>query len=710
MNDPAEVFLQEAAELLDQLEQALLDLEQFPSDNALIDTAFRALHTLKGSGAMFGFDALSSFVHDFETTFDLVRKGRASSSRDLIAIALSAKDHIRILTERPNEADAVAGERILAELRHVLDSQNQNAVASAKPAVTPSPAEFSESPSAWPVPEPGSGPAVMAEWRIRFRFDEHVLVNGTNPLLLLDELRSLGDCTVTVVTDAVPLLDELRPEVCYFAFDVMLTTDQPRAMIDDVFIFIVDDMALTIERADAALPIGESVTAATASPHAIGTDAPAQNPSLARTSMMTPEGVLPDEHVPVPMPTRQTSGDNSGASRKDSTVRVPAERVDELMDRVGELVIAQARLSQLAEKAHDLDIKAVAEEIQRLASGLRDVTMGIRMMPIGSLFGRFRRLAHDLSRDLGKPIKLITSGEETELDKTMIERLADPLVHLIRNAVDHGLEDPSERAAAGKDANGHIKLIARHSGAEVLISVTDDGRGLNTAKIRAKAEAQGLISADAQLTESEIHQLIFHAGFSTADAVTKLSGRGVGMDVVKRDIEAMRGIIDVTSSEGHGTGITLRLPLTLAIIEGLLVRVGAGRYVVPLSVVEECVELSATDDRRSTERNFMNVRGDLVPFIRLRDLFDARVPADLHQKVVIVAAGDLRVGLVVDQIIGNHQTVIKTLSKLHADVASFSGATILGDGTVALILDVSHLVDRIQANARHSKARNQEAA
>ncbi|MHB8887163.1 MAG: chemotaxis protein CheA [Methylovirgula sp.] len=705
MNDPAEVFLQEAAELLDQLEQALLDLEQFPSDNALIDRAFRALHTLKGSGAMFGFDALSSFVHDFETTFDLVRKGRASSSRDLIAIALSAKDHIRILTERPNEADAVAGERILAELRRVLDSQNQNAVESAKPVAKPFPAELSESPSAWLGPEPGSGPAVMAEWRIQFRFDEHVLVNGTNPLLLLDELRSLGDCTVTVVTDAVPLLDELRPEVCYFAFDVRLTTDQPRAMIDDVFIFIVDDMALTIERADAALPIVESVTAAPTSPPAIGTDAPAQNPSLARTSMMTPEGVVP-EHVP----TRQTGGDNSGASRKDSTVRVPAERVDELMDRVGELVIAQARLSQLAEKAHDLDIKAVAEEIQRLASGLRDVTMGIRMMPIGSLFGRFRRLAHDLSRDLGKPIKLITSGEETELDKTMIERLADPLVHLIRNAVDHGLEDPSERAAAGKEANGHIKLIARHSGAEVLISVTDDGRGLNTAKIRAKAEAQGLISADAPLTESEIHQLIFHAGFSTADAVTKLSGRGVGMDVVKRDIEAMRGIIDVTSSEGQGTGITLRLPLTLAIIEGLLVRVGAGRYVVPLSVVEECVELSATDDRRSTDRNFMNVRGDLVPFIRLRDLFDAHVPADLHQKVVIVAAGDLRVGLVVDQIIGNHQTVIKTLSKLHADVASFSGATILGDGTVALILDVSHLVDRIQANARHSKARNQEAA
>lgn len=708
--DPAELFLQEAAELLDQLEQALLDLDQSPENSSdLINTAFRALHTLKGSGAMFGYDALSTFVHDFETAFDQVRKGRVPASHDLIAIALTAKDHIRVLIERPNEADGQGSACILSELRRVLDGSDQ---------LSTEPATASSGPSA-PVDSPAM-PEIAEEasditdapsavtWRLRFRFQENVLVNGTNPLLLLDELRGLGDCHVTIGTDALPQLSDLRPEVCYLAFDVTLTTDQPRSAIDDVFIFVVDEMELVIEPADAA--VAETLPS-------ISVPAVLEPASQAIKEYQAPAASVPAPSVSKSLgpagdsaPDQQRVKESSSASRKDGTVRVPAERVDELMDRVGELVIAQARLSQLAEKAADLDIKAVAEEIERLASGLRDVTMGIRMMPIGSLFGRFRRLIHDLARDLGKPVELLTYGEETELDKTMLDQLADPLVHLIRNSVDHGLESPVERSGAGKAESGHIKLVARHAGAEVLISVIDDGRGLNTAKIRAKAEAQGLIPPNAVITESEIHQLIFHAGFSTADEVTKLSGRGVGMDVVKRNIEAMRGTIDISSRLGHGTEITLRLPLTLAIIEGLLIRVGTGRYVIPLSVVEECVELSAAQNTRSNGHSFMNIRGDLVPFVRLRELFEVNMVADLHQKVVIVAAGDLRIGFVVDQIIGNHQTVIKTLSRLHADVECFSGATILGDGAVALILDVPHLIDLGQTHEKSRRLKGREAA
>jgi two-component system chemotaxis sensor kinase CheA len=330
--------------------------------------------------------------------------------------------------------------------------------------------------------------------------------------------------------------------------------------------------------------------------------------------------------------------------------------------------------------------------------------MGIRMVPIGSLFGRFRRLVHDLSRDLGKEVVLVTSGEETELDKTMIERLADPLVHLIRNSIDHGLEQPSDRSAAGKSSRGEVKLTARHSGAQVLISIADDGRGLDRDRIRAKAEEQGLVAPGAPVSDSELFQFLFHPGFSTAREITAVSGRGVGMDVVKQTIESLRGSIDISTRVGQGTEMTLRLPLTLAIIDGLLVRVGRGRYAIPLSAVEECVELSALEDVRSKGRSFLNIRGDLVPFLRLRDLFSTKTEADPYQKIVIVSAGDLRVGLVVDQIIGNHQTVIKSLSKLHADVETFSGATILGDGTVALILDIPHLVEFGQAREERLKA------
>jgi two-component system, chemotaxis family, sensor kinase CheA len=386
------------------------------------------------------------------------------------------------------------------------------------------------------------------------------------------------------------------------------------------------------------------------------------------------------------------------------SIRVPAERLDDLMDRVGELMIAQSRLSQVAANSNDAEVKEVAEEIERLAVELRDTTMGVRTMPIGSLFGRFRRLVHDLAQQLDKKIVLTTNGEETELDKTMIERLNDPLIHLIRNSIDHGLEAPEARIAAGKSPHGHITLSARHAGTEVLVSIVDDGRGLDRTRIQARAEEQGLLPAGAKPSDSELFQVLFQPGFSTAREVTSLSGRGVGMDVVKRAIEGLRGKIDVASTPGKGTVMTLRLPLTLAIIDGLLVRVGAGRYVLPLSAVEECVELSTAEDARQHGRSFLNIRGDLVPYLRLRELFKTSCPPDPYQKVVIVSAGGQRVGLVVDQVIGNHQTVIKSLSKLHADSETFSGATILGDGAVALILDVAHLVDFGQAHEDRLKA------
>ena len=449
--------------------------------------------------------------------------------------------------------------------------------------------------------------------------------------------------------------------------------------------FVLDDMTLEIK------PLARD-----------DTPAPAE-PATAKTPTAASE-----------LPAGSTSGDANATSRaepvsrrdqnrrsddKGLSVRVPAERLDELMDRVGELVIAQARLSQLAHARTDIGIKTIAEEIERLACGLRDTTMGIRMVPIGSLFGRFRRLVHDLSRDLDKPVELVTSGEDTELDKTVIERLADPMVHLIRNAIDHGIETQTSRADTAKSSIGRIELLAEHVGAQVLITVRDDGRGLDAVKIRAKAEDQGLIQPGSAMSDQDLYQLLFYPGFSTAQSISALSGRGVGMDVVKRTIESLRGTIELATTPGQGSSVALRLPLTLAIIEGLLIRVGEGRYVIPLSAIEECVELPAHMGQASRARSFLDIRGTLVPFLRLRDLFEEDGTPDEHQKVIITSVGDTRVGLVADQIIGSHQTVIKSLSKLHSDVTMFSGATILGDGAAALILDVSQLVAAGQAKA-----------
>lgn len=656
-SNPADTFPQEAQDLLDQLEQALLDLEHTPDNRDLVDTAFRALHTIKGSGSMFGFEHVADFTHNFETAFDRVRKGQVPVTPNLVAVALAAKDHIRTLIEQhPSAESAPAGEPILADLRAIVQSPDAPVATAAAPTVF-------------------AAPAGLTQWRIRFRLPGDALVRGNNPLLLLDELRTLGETAVVALTDAVPTLDVFEAEGCYLGWDVTLSTTQPRSAIDDVFIFVADDMDLQIEQIGAASE-PPAVQAA-----AVDAGKPGAEPTIAREIDA-----------------------NREASKANTSLRVPAERLDELMDRVGELVIAQARLTQLAGAGADVAIKSVAEEIQRLSSGLRDITMSIRMVPIGSLFGRFRRLVHDLSRDLNKGVELVTSGEETELDKTMIERLADPLVHLIRNAIDHGLEDPAGRSAAGKPERGQVKLLARHSGAEVLISIVDDGRGLDRDRIRAKAEEQGLLAPGTTMSDGELFQFLFHPGFSTAKEITAVSGRGVGMDVVKRTIESLRGTIDITTQAGRGTEMTLRLPLTLAIIEGLLVRVGTGRYAIPLSAVEECVELSAVDDGRSKGRNFLNIRDELVPFIRLRDLFSASSEPDPYQKIVIVSSGDLRVGLVVDQIIGSHQTVIKSLSKLHADVETFSGATILGDGMVALILDIAHLVEFGQSREERLKA------
>ncbi|MBB4349192.1 MULTISPECIES: chemotaxis protein CheA [Rhizobiaceae] len=660
--DPIAVFRTEAAELLEQIEAGLLDLNVNLGDKDQVDAVFRGLHTLKGSGAMFGFEALAAFTHHCETAFDRVRKGEVPATHALVTAVLEAKDHMRALVETPAGDHEAVSEVLLANLRHAVDGSGDPAAAS----VSAAPAK--------------------TLFKIRFSLPQNAMANGTNPLPLLDELRDLGTCRIVADRSGIPALDELVPTDLHVSWDVELLTDQPRSAIDDVFIFVMDDMELAVEEIAVA----------------------AQTPTVAAPAPVAAAAPVAAEPVASAPPTAAATtapppGD-AKAAKANENVRVPAEKLDELMDRVGELVIAQSRLSQLAGGSGDLTLRAVSEDVERLSGELRDTMMVLRMVPVTHLFSRFRRLVHDLANETGKRIELVTEGETTEVDKSVIERLADPLVHLVRNSCDHGLETPEDRLAAGKTEAGHIHLSARQQAGEVIITIKDDGRGINKERVRAKAESSGLIAANASLSDQELYQLIFQPGFSTASQVTNLSGRGVGMDVVKRTIDALRGTINVVSRPGEGSEISLAIPLTLAIIDGLLVRVGNGRYVIPLSAVEECLELSIEEDMRSRGRSFISLRDSLVPFLRLRDLFRTNTTPDPFQKVVVISTGSERVGLVVDQIIGDHQTVIKGMSKLHHDVATFSGATILGDGDVALILDVGHLVAEGQQQEAHLRA------
>lgn len=659
---PAQTFLLEADDLLLRIEEIALELNPGDGASDLINQLFRAFHTVKGSGAMFGFDAVAAFTHHVETVLDCVREGHLPVSEELIRLILQSKDQIKTLLDAAQTSDDVPeakGAAIVTALDALLPGAGNN------------------SPSR-PVANLDSAkaairyPATQAQvYQIFFRPAADLMVSGTNPIALLNELRTLGECCVVAKTDQVPPLEQLQPDRCYLAWNITLTTDKGSNAIRDVFLFVEDGSELRIEP--------QLATAATA---------PLTTTPAAHSKAPTESGGASPQVPPPASPETSTRK----APSNQSSVRVPSDRLDRLVNLVGELVMNQSRLSQVAAQANVPNLSGPVEELERLVDELRDNVLGIRMMPIGATFSRFKRLVHDLSAELGKEIDLVTEGEETEMDKTVLDQLGDPLVHLIRNSIGHGIESPEVRAAAGKPRRGIIRLAAAHIGSNVVITIADDGRGLDPEAIRAKAVEKGLIAAAAKLSEREMYELIFRPGFSTAKQVTNVSGRGVGMDVVKRQFEALRGQVAMTSEFGKGTTLTLTLPLTLAIIDGLLVEIGRDQFIVPMSVVTENVELPHVDRTRNNGRNVVAIRGELVPYVRLRDAF-AITGTELDvEKVVIAKHGQDRVGLVVDRVLGNHQTVIQSLGKFYRDIELVSGATIMGDGRVALILDLGGLV------------------
>ena len=712
MNDKhREAYKEEAREHLQALEEVLLELEQAPADADLVDSVFRTMHTIKGSGAMFGFDDIAAFTHRIETVFDFVRKGKLSVSKKLIDLTLQARDCIRMMLEE-GERDNVFVEEVHSAFAQFNPEEGENAVLKAENANdaegTGEDISFEEIEI-----EENQSESVSAKnkdrsvtYMIRFKPDKEVFLNGTNLIGIFRELKGLGDCNIVAYHDDVPFLEACDPRLCYTNWEIILTTDRGVDAVKDVFIFVEDGAEISIKVLDegesgdeAYKKLGEILLErGDLTTEDLEKGLGKQKPL---GEILIEEGAVSPEQIQSALAEQEQVRKRRTVQQKEeaiSSIRVSSEKLDALVDLVGELVMVQARIAQMAAADEEnAELVLVSEQVERLMEQLRDNTMSIRMLPIGTIFGKFKRLVRDLSAELEKEIELVTEGAETELDKTMLESLNDPLVHLIRNCIDHAIELPFYRELMGKPRKGTITLSAVHSGANVIISVKDDGQGLSKEKIYERAVESNLIPANHEISDEELYRLIFHPGFSTAEKVTNISGRGVGMDVVRRTIETLKGSIDISTEKEKGTTITITLPLTLAIIEGLLVTVGGNYFVLPLSVVEECVDLTAEDLKKSHGRDLAHIRGEMVPYIRLRKQFGIDGGPPEAEQIVVTNSNGNRVGFVVDDVIGQHQTVVKNLGKVYKDVKGLSGATILGDGTVALIIDVPKLVQNVEA-------------
>ena len=661
-------FIEEAAELIDKLEVSLLELEKSPNDEALIQQVFRVMHTLKGNSAMFGFDLIDSFTHNLETIYDMIRNGQLEVSKDILNITFSSVDHLKAMLDEQNYEDPdfkTVHNGLMGKINRIINPSN----AETETETTKTSKEKSES---------------LSTYYILFEPNENIFKNGTNPLYLLDELCSLGEHKVFAHFNRLPGIKEITPNLCYTYWEVLLTTDQDVNAIHDVFIFVESDSKLEIQKlaeenllADKLFVEEVSQLAEVQKDVGLVTIQRLATKAAARINKEKAKQFTKE---------RIATKDKTAAS-----IRVSSDKLDHLMNLVSELVTTQARLSLFAEQTNVPGLAPIVENVHKLTRQLRDIAFSIVLIPIENLFGRFQRLVRDLSAELHKEVDFIVEGADTELDKTIIENLSDPLMHIIRNSMDHGIEDARVRIANGKPAKGKIHLKAFYSGASVIIQVSDDGAGIDPEIIHAKAISKGLVPSDKKMSKKEILDLIFLPGFSTAKKVTDVSGRGVGMDVVKKKISDIRGEVEVESEVGKGTTITIKLPLTLSIIDGLLVSIDSSPFVIPLSSIDKIYAVDK-ESIYSSFNNLVTLDGTQIPFFSLRKEFNLQPSNEELEQVVVVNFEDNRVGLVVDYVIGEYQAVLKPLGKHYKSHDIFSGATILGDGTVALVMDTNKII------------------
>ncbi|MCX7096202.1 MAG: chemotaxis protein CheA [Methylobacter sp.] len=702
-----QTFVVECRELLEQMEEALLIVEQAADDAEIINAIFRAAHTIKGSAGMFGIDPIVVFTHAAESVLDQVRSGDIAMCSVLAALFIEVHDHLNVLINHIAEGTQPTGE---------TDVHGKSLVERLEAYLHPAVANQMEMPVVHQAKlEREESEAVGTDhWHISLRFGLDVFRNGMDPFSFVRCLSSLGNIVhLVTIIDAIPAADRMDPESCYLGFEISFSSDADKLAIESIFNFVRSDCLIRIlpprskisgyqhliqELPEEEMRLGEILVKC-------GTLTQKELEHVLRLQLehvdnpQRPIGeVLVEQHLVRPpvveaaLEKQQQVKDHK--KNEANLIRVDADKLDELITLVGELIIAGAGTNLIARRAKMADLIESTATLSRLVEEVRDSALALRMVPIGGTFSRFQRVVRNVSKELGKDIDLVISGADTELDKTVVEKIGDPLTHLVRNSIDHGIEAAELRIARGKPAKGTLKLNAYHDAGSIVIEVSDDGGGLNKEKILSKAIERGLVSEGANLSDKEIYSLIFEAGFSTADTVSNLSGRGVGMDVVRRNIQGLRGTIDLDSIEGQGSTVRIRLPLTLAIIDGFMVGVGNATFVIPLDMVVECIELRAWADDEG-DGQYLNLRGEVLPYQRLRDHFDIEGDRVQRENVVVVRYGEHKAGLVVDKLMGEFQTVIKPLCKLFKGEKSIGGFTILGTGEVALIVDVLGLMQQV---------------
>lgn len=709
MNPALETFAQEVDELLTAMEAALLDLTVRPDDAEGINSIFRAMHTIKGSSGLFGFDDVVAFTHEAETVLDRVRNGERAVDAELIAVLLACKDHTaQIIQHFLFNEDESLPETLQQQSRALIAQLIGSLIAaSGMPSTQQEKADHFEV----DVNTTDSSD----NWVISLTFKQDALRNGMDPMSFIRYLQTLGKIIEVIVTmPTIPRIEEMNPEDCYLNFKIAFNSSTDKKTIEDVFEFAEDDCDITIlppnSRQEhylqllADLPedqlkrLGEmliEIGALTVKEvtHILDEQRDDNNAEVKPIGEMLVEKHILQQPV-IEQALKKQQAVKQQINKESSYIRVDAEKLGYLINLVGELVISGAAMRLMVDKHNLSDVDDVASTMSDLVADIRDTALQLRMVQIGETFTRFQRVVHDVSKELGKQIQLQITGGEAELDKTVVEKINDPLTHLVRNSLDHGIELPEVRLKAGKPEKGTIQLNAYHDSGRIVIQIRDDGRGLDSEKILAKAISRGLVKQDQVLSQAEIFNLIFEPGLSTKEEASNLSGRGVGMDVVKRNIELLRGSVAVDSKLGLGTTVTIHLPLTLAIIDGFMVEAQQERYIIPLSMVEECVEMDGAEWQINEVQHYVNLRGQVLPYLRLGDFFHknkTHVKAQ-RESLVVVRFGENKAGFVVDELHGENQTVIKPLGKLFENLNGIGGATVLGNGDVALILDVQGLI------------------
>jgi two-component system chemotaxis sensor kinase CheA len=666
-------FKEEANDLINDLEKALLELESDFNNSDTTQKIFRIMHSLKGGSSMFGFNKMDKFTHHLENIYDLIRNNKLDVDDNILNLTFESVDHLRNLIQEEDDADntnQAQHDLLLSKIKQITDKDSDE-----------------------------SGKTIQnidvsinkteSTYYISFEPNNEMFKFGTNPLYLIDELVDLGEVKIFPRFDKIPNYKDIDVTMCYVYWDIFLSTNQGINAISEVFIFADDQCNLNIHKISEINLLKESSFLGIIEKTVASQDKIDVN--HLKSLMKDVESVFAKEKN-IKLKSRGNNADTS-----ISNIRVSAEKLDNLINWVSELVTIQARLSLHAQETESVELAPIVEEVEKISRRLRDDVFSIRLIPIETVLTRFYRLVRELSNELKKEVVFKTEGTETELDKNIIEILADPLMHIVRNSMDHGIESVEERKIKNKPASATIKLKAFYSGTNVVIQVSDDGKGIDPVKIREHAIAKGVINKDVELTDKESLELLFMPGFSTAEKITNVSGRGVGMDVVKRKISEIRGEVGIESVIDEGTIITIKLPLTLSIIDGLLVQIGDTKFVIPLSSVDKCFEFKQIVLDNSIN-NLIRTENDEIAYLDLRDLFKIKGAELETSHIVVVQFGDIKIGLAVDNIIGQYQAVLKPLGKLYKHQQSISGATILGDGTVALIMDTNQLISQFASN------------